>query len=268
MTSISLKKLITKKEVLLIVKQMLNALDVPIGIWDTNQLLMGVDQSLSGKYKVELEGEVIGWVSGGEEAAPVASLLVYLANRELERKHLARETLDKYREINLLYSISGKLTANLRLQEVAEIVINETKGSIKSTSGAILLLDEESGELEAIAAFGPQYDRKARNRPMDGIIESVITTGTGEIINEVLSNPRFVPEDYPVSSLICVPLRTKDEVIGVIQISSEQPIQYASGDLKLLSALASQATSAITNAILYESMLREERVMSSLERYF
>lgn len=270
MATISLKKLIAKKEVFPLVREMVSAVGVPIGIWDPEgQLLMGDDeQSLLGKYTVELEGEVIGWVSGAKKASSIALLLAYLANRELERKHLARETLDKYREINLLYSISGKLTGNLTLKEVTQIIINETKESIKATSGAILLLDEEGEALETVAAFGPLSDWQTKKVPVEGIISSVIATGIGEIVNDVLSDPRFIAQNDSMSSLICVPLRTKDEVIGVIQISSEQPIQYTSGDLKLLSALASQATSAITNAMFYENMLREEWVIGNLERYF
>ncbi|MGK7878279.1 MAG: GAF domain-containing protein [Xenococcaceae cyanobacterium] len=270
MVAIKLKRLIAKKEVSSLLNEMIEALGVAMGIQDAEgKRLMGndADNSLE-QYPIELEGEVIGWVSGEKKASPIAALLTYIANRELEQKNLARETLDKYREINLLYKIAGKLTANLGVKEVAQIVIDEAKEFIKATRGSVQLLDEEESQLEILATFGPEYDRIPKMQPIEGIVRSVILTGTGEIVNEVLSDPRFVPHTYPISSLICVPLQTKDEVIGIILVSHERTVLYKASDLKLLSALASQATSAITNAIFYENMLREERVRSNLARYF
>jgi class 3 adenylate cyclase len=53
----------------------------------------------------------------------------------------------------------------------------------------------------------------------------------------------------------------------VINISSEEPFNYTAADLKLFMALASQAASAIENAILHENKLKQERIKSNLERY-
>jgi adenylate cyclase len=64
-----------------------------------------------------------------------------------------------------------------------------------------------------------------------------------------------------------VPLQTKDRVIGVINLSNDVSINYTAADLKLCTALTSQAASAIENALLHENKLRQERIKSNLERY-
>src|SRR5919202_947488 len=129
MSQISLKRLIRKKEVTSIINDISNVIKMPLCIWDAEgRVLMGHDCSDSlNKYPVQLADEVIGWVIGLENASVVASLLTYLANQELEKKALARETLDRYKEINLLYNISGKLSACLDVTEAGKLIIDETK---------------------------------------------------------------------------------------------------------------------------------------------
>jgi class 3 adenylate cyclase len=269
MAKISLKKLLAKKEVWSLLSNLLSAINSPISIQDAQgKLLIDNDstQPLE-KYAVELAGEVIGWVIGDEKAFPVASLLSHLVKNEFEKKTLARETLDKYKEVNLLYNISQKITACLDLKEVAKLVIDEARRLISADSGSLMLVNKETGNFEVIAAFGQKYGTKAPIKMGQGIAGNVVLTGRGEIINEVNSDPRFVKGHNRINSLICVPLQIHEQAIGVINISSEEPFNYTAADLKLFTALASQAASAIENAILHENKLKQERIKSHLERY-
>ncbi|MCI0528630.1 MAG: hypothetical protein L0Y56_14420, partial [Nitrospira sp.] len=111
MVQISLKRLVSRKEIVSVICDLIRALDTPIGIQDASGKLLLGDASSSpwGRYPVQLTGEVIGWVTGGEKALAIASLLNYLATHELEKKTLAWETLDKYKELNLLYEIADKV---------------------------------------------------------------------------------------------------------------------------------------------------------------
>lgn len=269
MVKISLKKLLAKKEVSSILNDLLSAIDTPISIIDAEgkQLLDNEKTQLFGKYPIELGSEILGWVIGGEKASYIASLLSYLVKNEFEKKTLARETLDKYKELNLIYNISEKITACLELKEVAKLVIDEARRLISADSGSLMLLNKETGKFEVIAAFGQKYDTKAPIEMGQGIAGNVVLTGRGEIINEVSSDPRFVQGHNRINSLICVPLQIHEQAIGVINISSEEPFNYTAADLKLFMALASQAASAIENAILHENELKQERIKSNLERY-
>src|SRR4028119_1590027 len=165
MAKISLKRLLAKKEVSSILNDLLKVIDTPITIQDIDgKLFIDIDndtiQPLE-KYPVELAGEVIGWVIGGEKASFVASLLSHLLKNELEKKTLARETLDKYKELNLIYNISERITACLDLKEVAKLVIDEARRLISADSGSLMLLNKETGKFEVIAAFGQKNETKA-----------------------------------------------------------------------------------------------------------
>ena len=268
-TKISLKRLINNKEVLSIINDISNVIKMPLCIQDAEgRVLLGHDSTNSlNKYPIQLDSQVIGWVIGLENASIVASLLTHLANQELEKKNLAYETLDKYKEINLLYNISGKLSACLDVKEIAQLVIDEATRLIQATSASAMLLNEKTGRLEISAAVGKACNSQLTLLPNEGIAGKVFSTEMAEIVNEVDSDPRFVPTANKVKSLICAPLKTQNSVMGVLNISTEEPINYTAQDLKLLTALASQAASAIENALLHENKLKEERIKTNLERY-
>jgi class 3 adenylate cyclase len=269
MIPVNLKKLISKKEVYPIVNDIINTIDNTIAIQDADgRFLMGKDsKNLLSKYPVELSGKVIGWVIGGEKSSTVASLLTHIAGREFEKKTLARETLDKYKELILLYDISDKITACLDLEEVARLIINKAKKLIEADNASIMLLNEETEQLEIIAASGNEYNPKITLRPGEGIAGSILLTKIADIINDVISYPKYIKGANKISSMMCAPLKIKDRVIGVINISSEERVNYSAEDLKLFTALASQAASAIENAVLHKSKLNEERIKGNLERY-
>ena len=93
------------------------------------------------------------------------------------------------------------------------------------------------------------YNRKTKIGPNIGIAGHILVSGKAEIVNDVLSDPRYVPGDNEMRSLICAPLTTQNGTIGVINISHNEPVNYTAQDLKLFTALASQAAAAIENAL-------------------
>lgn len=254
MVQINLRKVATKKEILSVINTLVSAIGTSICIQDAdgNRLVGTETENSASKYAVELSGQVIGWVIGEEKAAAIASLLSHLVKQEFEKKALAGDLLDKYREITLLHDISTKITATLDLKELAQLAIEKAGKLIESTSGTIVLLNEKTGLLEPLAGFSQSGYLQEPIKLGEGIIGSIVQMGRGEIVNDTASDRRFVKHQEPLSSLICVPLRTKERAIGAIAIGSDTAVTYTAGDLKLLSTLAFQAAVAIEKALLYE----------------
>lgn len=258
MVKVTLKKILSKKEVSSMVAGIIEATDATLNIYDANgSLLIGNGSDKTDRYSVKLAGGEIGWVNGNGNGSSIAALLAFLAERELTRKSLANEILDNYKEINLLYNVSEKMVGCLDSKEVTKLIIDEALGIINGSCASALLLDEKTGRLETVYAIGiPRIlssDIEAM-KPGEGIAGNIFLTGQGEIINDVMSDPRFVKRANDIRSLICVPLKTKDKVIGVICISSTESASYTAHELKLLTALALQGAVAIENARLYEEL--------------
>jgi serine phosphatase RsbU (regulator of sigma subunit) len=224
------------------------------------ELLLGDRAGDAGaRCAIMLDGQRIGWVSGGPHAAALAAVVGHLAAKDAERKTLANEVLHLYREVNLIYSFSEKLAATLDLDKVAGLTLDEARHLIAATDGAVMLLDDHSGRLDAAADFGEVYSRFGRRAWADGVFASILASGQGEIINDAPADPRHVPNGHAIASLICTPLRVKERVTGLIVLSSAAPVTYAAAELKLLNTLALQTASAIENARLFERTIQAAR---------
>jgi DNA-binding response OmpR family regulator/signal transduction histidine kinase len=278
MVNIKLKKILLKDEVLEFIHGFVKIMDIPLYIEDHQGIslidLGGKEQP--NRYQVEIEGNTIGWVMGDDRVLPIASLLNSFAAAEYEKKSLARETLEKYREINLLHNISEKISSCLDLEEISDLAIEEvqrlmTNGRTKEVpaiSGALFLLNDNTGKLELLKGFGKANYPNMSIAPCGNIISDVMLKGEGEIVNDVLSDPRFIKGDKNVSSMICVPLKTKNRVIGGICVCSREPhhmgrephhmgrdlATYSSEDKKRLNMFALYTASAVENAQLYNNL--------------
>ncbi|MFB0547209.1 MAG: ATP-binding protein, partial [Anaerolineae bacterium] len=140
--------------------------------------------------------------------------------------------------------------------------------------GSLLLLDEETGELYMRAArgLGEKHARGFRLKVEDSIAGQVVRTGEPIMVRTKEDEEKLkVKTDYLVNSLLNVPLKVQDKVVGVLSVdnrSTDHP--FKENDLYLLSALADYAAIAIENARLYEELRRfaselEQRVEQRTE---
>lgn len=256
MLPVSLSKLLKKKEFAPILNRLVGVLETSILIEDDGgKLLMATEgaERLAG-YPVSVAGEVIGWVHGAEKVALVASLLSHQAEMEVEKRTLATETLNKYKEITLLHDMVEKVSSCLDRKEVARLVIEEARRVIRLSSVSVLLLNKDSDTMELIADHGHEDVFTPTVTRGIGIAGNVWVSGRAEIVNDVHSDPRLANVGTRIRSLMCAPLKAKDTVVGVIKLGSEQPLSYTAEDLKLFTTLASLAAVAIENAGLYEQL--------------
>ena len=90
--------------------------------------------------------------------------------------------------------------------------------------------------------------------------EALKTTSTKYYIDEggSVADEGHVPEDgqYTQSSLI-IPMKLKNQVIGVVQIQSYEKNAYSEDDFRIAQSLVSQITMAANNALLYQQSLQE-----------
>jgi adenylate cyclase len=278
MQKISLKKLITKGDALDQLRVLIADSKNAISIEDVaGKVLLSdlggavsstcVQTPLPHRFPVILDKEVIGWVCGEGRIAAVADFITYLAARELERKTLAYELLDKYREISFLYNFAEKLSTCLDPKEVARLVLAETRLLISFSSASVMLYNEQTDLLEVVVGTGDEAESKLTMRPNEGIAGHIFASGKPEIVNDVSSDSRYKPHSLQGHSLICAPLMAKDRAIGVINISNKLDVSYTSEDLKLFWVLTIQAASAIENALLHENKQRQLQIKNNLGRY-
>ena len=159
-------------------------------------------------------------------------------------------------ELDALKRISLNLISNLDLQKALEAMATECMGLIKHARAVNIYLNQR-GTLE----FGTSLnDSGVRNKPYgaprkDGLTHSVLKSGKQIIIEDMSKHPLYntAPSEWH-GSIIGTPLKFKDEILGVLNISRKEVGRFSRSELRLISLLADQAAVAIFNASLYKRL--------------
>jgi hypothetical protein len=93
-----------------------------------------------GPAEIAANGRVVGHVYG-EDAPRLANLLNAFVELSVENRALATESLEKYRELSMLYNVSEKLLAAPDINGVAALVCDEAQRFLRSDSVSVLLLN-------------------------------------------------------------------------------------------------------------------------------
>ena len=162
-----------------------------------------------------------------------------------------------------LYVASYQLHSTLDFREVIQIVQEIVINLIGAEAFAVLLLDENSGELRTIASEGedvvPGIDQIS-TRLGEGLLGDVAKTGDSYYNEEMSSG---VTPDKPLAA---IPLKIKEHVIGLIVIYRllQQKPAFTAVDYELFSLLAAHAATAIFASKLYS---QSERKLNTIQSF-
>ena len=169
--------------------------------------------------------------------------------------HLVR----RIEELAALNQVGSLLVSTLDLNALLRLIMDRIQALMGAEASSLLLKDEETDELVFQIGLG-EHAAALQDRRLNvslGIAGWVLTHGTPLIVPDVRQDRRFyqgVDDDtgFITKSVLCVPLKTREKVIGVIQVLNRPPQRvFTHDDLNLLSAIATHAASAIENAQLY-----------------
>ena len=170
------------------------------------------------------------------------------------------------RSLELLLQVANIFAQSLNIDELLDKVIDQIFSHFKRIDrGTILLLNKETGRLKEVVSktrmenkegllYKINYSRTIVNRAIkEG--KPVMMSDTSRVDKADLSDSM---EQMNVRSVMCVPLKYKGEVGGVIYVDSiGLPEGFRKDDLQLLTGLSNTAAIAIENARLYGAVKKE-----------
>ncbi|KAA9042100.1 adenylate/guanylate cyclase [Ginsengibacter hankyongi] len=262
MARVTLKSILSKKnDVSPLVNSLIEQMNAHISIEDESGILLCGNTEIltANNLPVIINDEAIGWVKGDENATHIAGLLTLLAQREFERKSLGSEVLLLYQEVNMVFNFSDKLAQAIGPVAISQLAVDEAMHLIHSNSGLVVLWDEATMQLQIPATAGePLFDQEKISSHADLLLR-IGLSGQSEIMSDLSSLREEGIIGPGVHSLIYSALKVKHRIMGAIILAGNKQMQYAASDLKFLTTLALQSSSAIESALLHEKNLKEAR---------
>jgi len=162
------------------------------------------------------------------------------------------------RALAQLNRLGQELTAMLDLQQIAGLLSRVATDIINTESVSVWLLDERiAGELVCwTSSDHVLYD--SEHSPVNlrlpsgqGIAGWVVQKGESVVVQDVRSDPRFfsgIEEqiDFRTHSLLAVPLRARNTIIGVLEALNKLAGEFTAEDMTLAETLAASAAIAMT----------------------
>ncbi len=197
----------------------------------------------------------------------IDSLLERYKKTEEENKDFASKYIEVETENNMLanlYVASYQLHSTLDFNEVLRIVIEIIINLVGAEKFALFLMDDKTNELIPVASEGLSSDELPKIKTGEGTIGTVAKEGESHFLKDMAAASAG---KLDVSSpIVCIPLKIKEHVIGVISIYSlfAQKNSFSNIDYELFNLLAGHAATAIFSSRLYT---QSERKLTTIQSF-
>ncbi len=164
-------------------------------------------------------------------------------------------------QLRTLIELTKLITSTLETKEVRRRAIEAATTLLNAEAGSLILIDPDTGDLFFEIATGEKSDvvKKIRLKKGEGIAGWVIENGKAIVLDDVRSDPRFYrgvdeKSNFITKSMIAVPVKTRERMLGVLEVINKKDGRFDNEDLEVLEARSNQIAIAIENANLYEEM--------------
>ena len=167
--------------------------------------------------------------------------------------------------LQVVHEVAQSLTSELNLEPLLHEIVSSAVLVMNASGGSLLLLDELTDELvfEVVEGGAGAKLKGVRLSRDKGVVGWVAMHRRPLIVDDVNKDDRYYQSiaksfDLDLTSLLCVPMISHNTLIGVLEVFHTVPGNYfAALEQQLLTTFANQASIAIENARLYESLKRE-----------
>jgi len=167
----------------------------------------------------------------------------------------------KIQEVGIFHDVAKALTSSLDLDSILQTIMEKMAEFFRPDTWSLLMVDEEKNELYFAIAVGTAAEalKNVRLKVGEGIAGWVAKHGERLIVPDVYSDPRFSKRIDEMTkcetrSIICIPLRSKLRVLGVIQLVNVDMRNFGDQESFFLQSLCDYAAIAIENARAFEKI--------------
>lgn len=178
---------------------------------------------------------------------------------------LFAETQEHLAQHRLLHHITTTAASGTTLEEALESAVNGLQVTLGGDRVTILLADREKKLLEVKAAVGYASEIFELNIPIGSGITGWAAAHRRTLrVNNVQEDARYIEGSLNTRSELAIPLIYRSELLGILNVESEQLGAYTESDEELLGTLGGSLAAIIANARLLEQIRAQaerERVL-------
>ncbi len=167
----------------------------------------------------------------------------------------SNSTEKELKRLTAITRIHQSIGTNLRVKEIARILVRELIGIVNCDGCAFLLIKDNSSTILAERGFSKTFGRIKLNTDIPAI-KHIVQTGecisTGDITNSTFSN--YLPTGCSIQSMLCIPVIVNDDVHGIIHLDSLKKNAFEEEDIEITRLLAKEVAIAIERAILFSEV--------------
>jgi len=187
---------------------------------------------------------------------------------EVEHLQDENEALRHYiNALEELYWATQKIVSEENLLKLLDQILYNAMNVLNAQGGSLLIRDDDTGELAFVVVHGDiRHELQGYRIGSDvGIAGWVATNREPVVVNKPRQDRRFSPQvdeafSFITQSLLCVPMVTRNKLIGVIQlVNKKNGDEFTDADIALLSILGHVAATALED--IHQRLEAEEEAM-------
>jgi diguanylate cyclase (GGDEF)-like protein len=176
-------------------------------------------------------------------------------NKRISMPEAGTQLTRQSQELTIFHDVAKALTSSLDLDSILQTIMEKMAEYFRPDTWSLLMVDEKQDDLYFAIAVGDKAEalKNVRLKMGEGIAGWVAKHGDARVVPDVRNDQFFASRvddatKWETRSVICVPLRSKLRVLGVIQLVNVDMERFKEPELFFLQSLCDYAAIAIENA--------------------
>ena len=179
----------------------------------------------------------------------------------------------KEEELMILHEVAKDISSNLEIKELLKKIVEMVINFTTADSCLIYLYDRKNDEL-ILSASSHEEDKNLgaiKLRIGEGVTGWAAKEKKPVVIpGKAYEDKRFkaftILEEDRYESFLSVPILSKDEIVGVMNLRKREEYSYPTPQISLLFTVSRYLGSAIENAIVYDEVVKKARQLDLLSK--
>ena len=203
-----------------------------------------------------------------DRTAELATTNASLRSEIVERKQVEDALRQRLKEMAVLHALASAGTETTNEDRLLERATQILNGVLNADQFGLWLLDETTGVLRSYPGLAGRANGDAGRRMIGpqrpALVAQVIADGQARRIPDVARQNATISTNPKARSMLCVPLKVAERVIGALDAESMHPDAFGEDDERLLTICAGQLATALDRLRLFKAEAQRRREAETL----